>query len=312
MSSHRPPTIDSIAAQRWAQRVPDTAHLTSPWLHEEVARRMETRLSCIVRMPQSWLHWQPWQGGVQAHRLLQQRYPQSKSYLLQATDAQTRWLRQQLRPAWWSLQRWRGMEQYQPPPEPCQMLWANMALHLSPEPLQLLQQWNQLLAVDGFVMFSCLGPDTLIELRQLYQQKGWPPPAHEFTDMHDWGDMLVQAGFAEPVMDMERIRLSYSSPDSLLQELRQLGRNMHFQRASGLRGRGWKQHLYHAMRTHLQDSEQANRLTLTFEVIYGHAFKPAPRVKHKPETTFSLEQMQSELRKSIQVSQKGRTSTQTE
>jgi malonyl-CoA O-methyltransferase len=62
-------------------------------------------------------------------------------------------------------------------------------------------------------MFSCFGPDTLRELREhLPVALGWPAPAHEFTDMHDWGDMLAQAGFAEPVMDMERITLTFPTP----------------------------------------------------------------------------------------------------
>ena len=82
-------------------------------------------------------------------------------------------------------------------------------------------------------------PDTLRELRPLYAEFGWPPPTHTFTDMHDWGDMLVGQGFAEPVMDMERITLSFSSPQTLLAELRGLGRNLHAGRFPGLRGRGW-------------------------------------------------------------------------
>ena len=60
-----------------------------------------------------------------------------------------------------------------------------------PSPQALIAQWHRALAVDGFLMFSCLGPDTLRELRALYRALGWPPPAHDFTDMHDWGDMLV-------------------------------------------------------------------------------------------------------------------------
>jgi malonyl-CoA O-methyltransferase len=64
-----------------------------------------------------------------------------------------------------------------------------------------MQRWHQALQVDGFLMFSCLGPDTLMEMRALYQALGWPQPTHAFTDMHDWGDMLLAAGFAEPVMD---------------------------------------------------------------------------------------------------------------
>ena len=110
------------------------------------------------------------------------------------------------------------------------MVWANMCLHNHADPLALMQQWHSHLATDGFLMFSCLGPDTLQQLRAVYAANGWPEPCHQFTDMHDWGDMLVQAGFAEPVMDMERITLTYSSPESLLQELRELGRNLHMNR----------------------------------------------------------------------------------
>jgi malonyl-CoA O-methyltransferase len=115
-------------------------------------------------------------------------------------------------------------------------------------------------------MFSCLGPDTLMELRTLYRSLNWPAPSHEFTDMHDWGDMLLSAGFAEPVMDMERITLTFATPERLLQELRGLGRNLRLGRFAGLRGRRWHRQL-------LDGLAQAP-LQLTFEVIYGHAFKP--------------------------------------
>jgi len=136
-------------------------------------------------------------------------------------------------------------------------------------------------------MFSCLGPDTLKELQTLYKTLGWPAPAHEFTDMHDWGDMLVGAGFAEPVMDMERITLTFETPERLLQELRGLGRNLHVARFAGLRGRGWHQQLLKAL------AQQP--LQLTFEVIYGHAFKPTPRLAVAAHSEISLSDMRAAL-----------------
>ena len=54
------------------------------------------------------------------------------------------------------------------------MLWANMALHMAAQPSELMARWHETLAVDGFLMFSCLGPDTLRELRALYRALGWP------------------------------------------------------------------------------------------------------------------------------------------
>ena len=183
------------------------------------------------------------------------------------------------------------------------MLWANMALHTSDDPQALLQKWHQLLAVDGFLMFSCLGPDTLRELADVYQGKGWPPACHAFTDMHDWGDMLVQAGFAEPVMDMERITLTYETPARLLAELRELGRNLHVQRFAGLRGRRWRQQLVDALMS-LARAEEGGRLSLSFEIVYGHALKPQPRVAVAAKTEIGLDQMRQMLRRSSDLSDK--------
>ena len=174
------------------------------------------------------------------------------------------------------------------------MLWANMALHEAPKPQALLAQWHSALKVGGFLMFSCLGPDTAIELRQLYQQLLWPPAGHDLTDMHDWGDMLVASGFAEPVMDMERITLTYETPERLLAELAELGRNFHPARFAGLRGRGWLERLHNELARSLKTGPDG-RLQLTFEIIYGHALKAEPKVKVSALSAVSIEDMRSML-----------------
>jgi malonyl-CoA O-methyltransferase len=293
MSDHRPPTIDPVAAARWAQR-PQPA---SAWLHEEVARRMEQRLDWIVRQPQSWLHWEPVRGGLVAQTLLARRYPDARALVSAAVaDERRRALRAAARP-WWHPARWRAALGASSAPVPVDLLWANMSLHMAADPQALIQRWHEALTVDGFLMFSCFGPDTLRELRSLYQALGWPAPAHEYTDMHDWGDMLVAAGFAEPVMDMERIELTFETPERLLQELRELGRNLHPGRFAGLRGRGWGERLHQAL-LRLADPAQDGRLTLSFEIIYGHAFRPVPRLALAGETRFSVEDLRSTLIKS--------------
>ncbi|MBI2746099.1 MAG: biotin synthase [Burkholderiales bacterium] len=286
MSDHRPPTIDPPAAARWAQR-PQTA---SAWLHEEVARRMEQRLDWIVRQPQRWLHWEPVRGGLQVQALLARRYSRAQAGVSAALPQEKALaLRAAARP-WWHPARWRAA----PAAVPAELLWANMSLHMAADPQALIQRWHKALAVDGFLMFSCFGPDTLRELRALYQSLGWPAPAHEFTDMHDWGDMLVAAGFAEPVMDMERIELTFETPQRLLQELRELGRNLHPARFAGLRGRAWHEQLLAALRG-LADPAHDGRLKLTFEVIYGHAFRPPGRIAVGGETRFSVEDLRLSL-----------------
>lgn len=285
-----PPTIDPAAAQRWALHAP--AH--TPWLHEEVARRMEERLEWIKLQPQAWAHWEPVRAGLQAQGLLAARYPKARCLAVEPVASRASVASRSLTPPWWK--RWsapRVDTVAQAPDGAVQMLWANMVLHLAADPQALIGQWHRALATDGFLMFSCLGPDTLRELRALYASLGWPPAGNEFTDMHDWGDMLVQAGFAEPVMDMERLTLTWASPQALLAELGELGANLHPARFAGLRGRAWKQRLEQALAARLAGPD--GRLALTFEIIYGHAMKPAPRLKMAAESAVSLQDMRALL-----------------
>ena len=94
-----------------------------------------------------------------------------------------------------------------------------MALHWAADPLAALREFHRVLAVDGLLMFSTLGPDTLAELRAA----AGAARVHAFADMHDLGDMLVAAGFAEPVMDMERVTMVYADGAALLADLRASG-----------------------------------------------------------------------------------------
>ncbi|HKB53218.1 MAG TPA: methyltransferase domain-containing protein [Ramlibacter sp.] len=289
MANERPPTIDPVAAQHWHRVAPPR----SPWLHEEVGRRMEDRLQWIRLEPKTWADWEPVRGGLQAHALVQRRYPKAASFVYEVAPPRAHIARRQLARAWW--RRWSAPPLHHGPlPDgAAQMLWANMALHMSADPQALLATWYRALAPHGFLMFSCLGPDTLRELRALHAQLGWPPPAHEFTDMHDWGDMLAHAGFADPVMDMERLTLTWESGPRLLGELRELGANLNPARFPSARGRHWRQRLEQAINDRLRNRQ--GRLALTFEIIYGHAVKPQPRVRMSGESAVSLEDMRALL-----------------
>lgn len=287
----RPPTLDPVASDRWAA----WPHLQSPWLNEEIGRRMEERLQWIRLQPKSWVDWAPVSGGLQTHLKLRARYPKAHCSIVETTVLRERLALQVLQEPWWK--RWlkpNALTFGASVPFSADMIWANMALHASRDPQALLQKWHDLLAVDGFLMFSCLGPDTLRELTQVYQIQGWPPACHAFTDMHDWGDMLVQAGFGQPVMDMERITLTYADANDLLAECRMLGRNLHADRFPSLRGKQWLVHLKTAL-LDLAKPDQEGRLSLTVEVIYGHALKPLPRLKMEQQSFVSLQDMKTLL-----------------
>ena len=286
------PGMDPVAAQRWALR-PAPA---SPWLHEEVGSRMAERLLWIKHRPSSWLDWEPVAGGVAAHQAVRQVLPDARIFVTSAQAAQALSAvgrSPKSAPSWWA--KWRGRVPAVAAVDTCVgMVWANMGLHLSPRPQTVLQRWYQHLDTDGFVMFSCLGPDTLKELSAVYARLGWPAPSHAFTDMHDWGDMLVHTGFAEPVMDAETVTLTYRSVDTLLTDLRALGRNLHAQRCAVTRGRGWLARLHEALQTHLPRTPDG-QMCLSFEVLYGHAHKPQPRPKLAATSTVSLRDMRDML-----------------
>ena len=152
-------------------------------------------------------------------------------------------------------------------------IWSNLALHWHDDPSQVFAEWHRALRTGGLVQFSLLGPDTLRELRSACARLPGTH-VHPFIDMHDIGDMLVNAGFADPVMDMEMITLTYREPAQLIAELKALGAtNAGVQRGRGLTGRGgWTGMLsaYEALR-------RDGMVPATFEIIYGHAWKPAPR-----------------------------------
>ena len=258
---------------------------------------MEDRLQWIKAVPRSWVDWSPLRGGLEAHALVARRYPAAAAFVVEPEPALASATRESLATPWW--RRWQGAQpRFEAPPEAgVDLLWANMALHMAAEPEALVARWHRMVATDGFLMFSGLGPDTAQELRALYRRLGWPPAGHDFTDMHDWGDMLVHAGFAEPVMDMERVVLTWPTPEAALAELRTLGRNLHPARFAGLRGRRWRADLAQALGGLADASAHDGRIAMTFEIIYGHAFKPTPRVALAAESALSLREMREMLQR---------------
>lgn len=156
----------------------------------------------------------------------------------------------------------------------CDLVWSNLVLARSDDPAAVLGEWARVLATDGLLMFSSLGPDTLQELRAAFADDPHPH-VHPFVDMHDLGDMLVAAGLADPVMEVERVTLTYPELDALIADLRASGQvNSLAARRRGLTGRRRWERARRAYASVLPDG----RLPASFEVVYGHAWKPQRRV----------------------------------
>jgi malonyl-CoA O-methyltransferase len=155
-----------------------------------------------------------------------------------------------------------------------EMVWSNLAVQWCNDLPATLAEFHRVLKVDGLLMFSTFGPDTLKEIRIAFQGVDGYNHISRFADMHDIGDMLVAGGFGDPVMDMEYITLTYNDVKGVMQDLRSIGaHNVTAGRATGMMGKkAWGMVLENYERLRLE-----GRLPATFEVIYGHAWKPEPK-----------------------------------
>ncbi|MFM9885364.1 MAG: methyltransferase domain-containing protein [Burkholderiales bacterium] len=154
------------------------------------------------------------------------------------------------------------------------LVWSNLSLGSQSDLKRVFDEWHRVLEVGGLVMFTAYGPDTLKELRASFAAAGQPAAVHAFVDMHDLGDMLVGAGFADPVMDMELLTLTYTSVAQLLAEIRDTGQsNALLERRRGLLGKKRWQAVLAAYEAERRDG----RIPASIEIVYGHAWKGAPK-----------------------------------
>jgi malonyl-CoA O-methyltransferase len=262
--------VDPRLARRRSERAAAT-YAGASRLEQEIGARMLERLDYIKRAPRRVLD--AGSGPGRDARLLAKRYPQAQ---VLAVDYSPRMLRQ----GSGMLERWFARNEKHSlcadfarlplAAGSAGMVWSNMSLHWAADPLAALREFHRVLEDDGLLMFSTLGPDTLAGLRAA----AGPARVHDFADMHDLGDMLVAAGFAEPVMDMERLTLLYADGAALLTDLRASGQTC--ARAGsprGLSGRGFRTRLQAGLAAQMREG----KLPVSYEVVYGHAWKAAPK-----------------------------------
>jgi malonyl-CoA O-methyltransferase len=289
---------DSFAAYMldvpWVRRSFDRAAATydaAAVLHTEVRENLLGRLDLMTLTPRVVVD--AGAGTGHASRALIRRYPKAlvialdiSQHMLQAAGRRQSWLRRFARVC----------------ADAARLPFADGSVDLILSNLMLqwcdldtaFAEFRRVLAPQGLVSFTTLGPDTLREMRSAWRAADSRTHVNQFIDMHDIGDALVRAGFASPVLDVERYTLTYPDVRRIAADLKDTGaHNATMGRSRGLTGRGRFATFQTAYETHRQDG----RLPATYEVVFGHAWTPATAARRGgPEgTTVSLEDLKREL-----------------
>jgi len=176
--------------------------------------------------------------------------------------------------------------------ETVDMIFSNLALQWCQNLPKTFEAWWRVMKPNGVLMFTTLGPDTLYELRQSWAAVDEHVHVNHFVDMHEVGDQLLRAGFVDPVMDVDRITMTYPDLTTLLKTLKGIGaHNVLTDQHRGLTGKTQFQQLaaaYEQFRT-------ADGLPATYEVVYGHAWMPPQKsLNAVAEIYIPLDKVQSQ------------------
>ena len=149
------------------------------------------------------------------------------------------------------------------------LLFSNLAMQWCNDLGAALTEFKRVLKPGALLQFATFGPDTLKELRASWKKVDAAVHVNSFIDMHDIGDGLLQAGFAEPVMESEIITVNYKEVESLMQDLRDIGANVTANgHRQGLLTRNMLKQLHEAYELYRKN----NVLPASYEIIYGHAW----------------------------------------
>ena len=269
--------IDKRAVRRSFDRAAPTYDAAAVLQHE-VCRRSLERLDFIRHAPRCILDagcgtGNAWQG-------LGARYPAARMLALDIAPGMLRQARAGL--SWHRRLLRRGpqtvcgdLERLPLAGGSIDLVWSNLALQWVNELPRAFVEMRRVLAPGGLFLFTTFGPDTLKELRAAQADTDGHPHVSRFIDMHDIGDMLVEAGFADPVIDMETFTLTYDDARAVMRDLKAIGaHNAAENRPSTLSGKQWLA----AVERNYENFRREGKLPATFEVIYGHAWRPMPRL----------------------------------
>ncbi len=281
-------------------------------LQRAVADHLDERLDLVTLAPKRILDVGAGTGILTAKMLA--RYPQADVVAVDLSEAMLRWAHGALqRPRWPAFGRlcekvgWTRCPARLVVADAAQLPFADGAFDLVVSNLMLqwcddldavLRELRRVLRPEGLLMFTSFGPDTLRELRAAWAQVDDRPHVNTFIDMHDVGDALIRAGFAQPVMDMEHFTLTYETPMGVLQDLKALGATYAPQDGRGLTG---KRALMQMLEAYEAFRQPDGRVPATYEVVHGHAWAGQEIIKgpNRPRdgvVEMTLDEFQAQLK----------------
>jgi malonyl-CoA O-methyltransferase len=250
----------------------------SAWLSQEIAMRMMERLDVIKLNPKNIIDVGASTGFTS--RLLEKRYPKANLFVCDLAEAMVKNARERAR--WWTKQRFICANALKLPfkNQSMDLLFANLLLHWCFPLTTVFQEWHRVLKPGGLLVFSTYGMDTLSELRKSWQAVDAFPHIHPFFDILVLGDALMSI-FNNPVLDVDRLKVSYPKVQQLMQELKAWGaKNQLKDRRKGLTG---KHGMGKMIATYEKEFHNAKgEIIATFEVIYGHAWCALPSWQKDP------------------------------
>jgi malonyl-CoA O-methyltransferase len=288
--------LDTARVRRSFDRAA-TTYDAAAVLHTEVRDNLLQRLDLMTLAPRVVMD--AGAGTGHASRALIRRYPKalvialdSSPRMLHAAGRQQPWLRRFARVC-------ADAERLPVADGSVDLILSNLMLQWC-DPDQVFAEFRRVLAPNGLLSFTTLGPDTLRELRSAWREVDSRTHVNQFIDMHDIGDALVRGGFAAPVLDVERYTLTYLDVRRVAADLKATGaHNATLGRARGLTGR----RQFAALQTAYESFRQGGRLPATYEVVFGHAWTPDTAARRGSQdastgsdTNVSLDDIKRQLR----------------